>query len=57
MCKRDKEPCTGRCGVCRECGDPVPEGMELCPICEDAAAQHAFEAAMLASIEEDEHDG
>lgn len=44
--------------VCVMCGDPIPEGRQVCPICEDEVQQRAFEELMAQSQEEDEaHDG
>lgn len=38
--------------LCVVCGDLVPEGRQVCPICEDAARQAAFEAECLPDTEE-----
>ena len=44
--------------LCVACGDLVPEGRQVCPICEDAAQRQAYEEMMAQSLEEDEtHDG
>ena len=33
--------------ICGGCGDPVPDGQDLCPFCEEAVAWAAFEEACL----------
>ena len=45
MAMRKRKWTPGAC-LCVVCGDPVPEGKQVCPICEDAAQLRDFEAAM-----------
>lgn len=50
MCKRVT---VGWASLCVVCGDPVPEGVQVCPICADAAEQAAFERVAFPPPEEE----
>lgn len=56
MAMRKRRWTPGAC-LCVVCGDLVPEGKQVCPICEDAVQQLDFEELTVQSREEDEaHD-
>lgn len=35
---------------CAVCGDPIPEGRQVCPICADAAEQADFEERCIPKV-------
>ena len=43
--------------ICGGCGDPVPDGQDLCPICEEEQAWAAFAAECLRPTDDDGGDG